>query len=134
MSSPTTLSRRSWLAGLPVAAQTAARAAEPPLRLPQKVKLALIGAQGHIGEVTGRLSQAPDVEFVAVADPDPKAAARVARGPLAGARQYTDYRQLLDREKLDMAAVCGPNGSRAEWTLAKLLPHGFTGKGLVKRE
>jgi cytidine deaminase len=35
--------------------------------------------------------------------------------------------------KLRVIAV-GPNGSRAEWTLAKLLPHGFTGKGLVKRE
>jgi predicted dehydrogenase len=112
------LSRRSWLAGLPVAAQTAARAAEPPLKLPQKVRLALIGAQGHIGEVTGRLKDAADVEFVAVADPDAKAAARVARGPLAGARQYTDYRQLLDREKLDMVAVCGPNGTRAEIVLA----------------
>jgi predicted dehydrogenase len=108
------------MAGLPVAAQQAVRAAEPPLKLPRKVRLALIGVQGHIGEVTGRLQQAPDVELVAVSDTDPKAAARVARGPLAGVRQYTDYRQLLDRERLDMAAVCGPNGTRAAIVLASV--------------
>jgi predicted dehydrogenase len=112
------ISRRSWLAGVPVAAQQAARAAEPPLKLPRKVQIALIGAEGHTGEVIGRLKQAPDVELVAVSDTDPKALARVARGALAGVRQYTDYRQLLDREKLDIAAVCGPNGTRADIVLA----------------
>ena len=113
------LTRRRWLAGVPLAAQ-AARAATDTVRLPQKVRLALIGAEGHTGEVLNRLKQAPDVELVAVADADPKAAARVARGPLAGARQYTDYRQLLDREKLDMACVCGENGTRAGIILACL--------------
>jgi len=106
------LTRRSWLAGVALAAQAAGAATEP-LRLPQKVRLALIGVEGHTGEVLNRLKQAPDVEFVAVADTDRTATARVARGPLAAARQYSDYRQLLDREKLDMACVCGPNGTRA---------------------
>jgi len=111
------LTRRSLLAAAPLAAQ-AVRAAAEPLRLPQKVRLALIGVEGHTGEVIGRLPLLPDVELVAVSDTEPKAAARIARGNLAGVRQYTDYRQLLDREKLDMAAICGPNGTRAEIILA----------------
>jgi len=111
---PGELSRRAWLAGVPIAAW----AAKSTLHLPQKVRIALIGVEGHIGEVTNHLKDAPDVEFVAVADPDPKAAARFARGPLAGIRQYTDYRRMLDKEKLDMVAVGGPNGSRAEILLA----------------
>jgi predicted dehydrogenase len=120
MSKPSILSRRSWLAAAPIAAQNLARAAQPTLRLPQKVRIALAGVQGHIGEITNHLKEAPDVEVVAVADPDPKATARFARGALAGVRQYTDYRQMLDKEKLDMLAVGGPNGSRAEILLAAI--------------
>src|SRR5450631_422085 len=120
MSDSNTLSRRSWLAGLPIAAQQAARAAQPTVHLPQKVRLALIGVEGHMGEITGHLKEAPDVEFVAVSDTDPKAAAHFARGALAGLRQYTDYRRMLDKEKLDMVAIGGPNGSRAEVLLAAI--------------
>jgi predicted dehydrogenase len=109
----TILSRRSWLAGAPIAAQQAMRAAQPSVHLPHKIRIAVIGAEGHIGEVTSHLKEAPDVDLVAVADPDPTATARFARGPLAGIRQYTDYRQMLDKEKLDMVAVGGPNGARA---------------------
>src|SRR5690349_2180980 len=104
MAKQTVLSRRSWLAGASIAAQLVTRAAQPTLRLPQKVRLAIAGAQGHIGEVTSHLKEVPDVELVAVADTDPKAAARFAKGPLAGIRRYTDYRQMLDKEKLDMLA------------------------------
>ena len=111
MASRIGISRRTWMAGLPLAQQVA-RAAES-IKLPRKVRIALIGVEGHTGEILNNLKSAPDVEFVAVADPDTKGTARVAKGALAGMRQYTNYRQLLDREKLDVAAVCGPNGSRA---------------------
>jgi predicted dehydrogenase len=104
MSGRSILSRRAWLAGAPLAAW----AARTPVRLPQKVRLALIGVEGHMNEITANLGAAPDVEFVAVSDPDAKAAAHFARGPLAGLRQYTDYRRMLDREKLDMVAVAAP--------------------------
>ena len=79
-----TLSRRSWLAGASIAAEQIARAALAPVHLPHKVRIAIIGAQGHMGEITSHLKEAPDVELVAVADPDAQAAARFARGPLAG--------------------------------------------------
>ena len=58
------MTRRTLLAGLPLAAQAAAQ----PLRLPQKVRLALIGVEGHTGEVLGQLPHAPEVELVAVSD------------------------------------------------------------------
>jgi len=106
------ISRRSWLAGIPLAAQ-AARAPLPAVKLPHKVRIGLIGVEGHVGEITNHLKEAPDVEFVAAADLDPKAMARFARGPLAGIHQYTDYRQMLDKEKLEMVAVGGQNGARA---------------------
>jgi len=39
----------------------------------------------------------------------------VSRGKLCtNAHQYRDWRELLDREKLDMAGICGTNGERAE--------------------
>ncbi len=110
------MTRRSLLAAIPAAAQ-ALHAAEP-LRLPQKVRIGLIGVEGHTSEILNHLKDLPDVELVAVADPDPKATARVARGPQSATHQYTDYRQLLDKEKLDMAAIGGPNGTRAEIILA----------------
>jgi len=108
------LTRRAWLAG----ASVAARAADS-LRLPGKVRLALIGLEGHTGEVLGPLPRLPDVELVAISDPDPQAVARLSRRPIAArARQYTDYRALLDREQLDMVAICGTNGARAPAILA----------------
>jgi UDP-N-acetylglucosamine 3-dehydrogenase len=52
------------------------------------------------------LSEMPDVELVAVADSNPQAAAMVARR--TGARAYTDYSQLLDKERLDAVTVAVP--------------------------
>ncbi len=106
------------MAGALLAAPQAATHAAEPLRLPKKVRLALIGMEGHTGEILGRLKQLPDVELVALCDSDAKAMAAVARRYAPSARQYSDYRRLLDQEKPDMAGVCGPNGTRAEIVLA----------------
>lgn len=110
------LSRRALLAGALPAQQ-----APEPIRFDRKIRIALIGLEGHTGEILRPLPRLPDVEVVALADPDEKALAAAARNPrLKSARQYTDYRRLLDRETLDMAAVCGPNGGRAQRILAAL--------------
>jgi predicted dehydrogenase len=110
------ISRRSLIAGAPLAVQ----AAEPALQLPHRVRLALIGMEGHTGEVLGQLRRIPDLELAAVADPDARAMARLARSPeTAKARQYRDWRELLDREKdLEMVCTCGPNGGRADILVA----------------
>jgi predicted dehydrogenase len=90
-----------------------------PLRLPRKVRLALLGLEGHIGEILDPLPLLPDVELVAMADRDAKLRASAARRPEAAhARQYVDYRELLERERLDVAGICGTNGERAGAILA----------------
>jgi predicted dehydrogenase len=102
--------RRQAIAGM---AALPAGAGEP-LRLPRKVRVGLIGIEGHTSEITSPLKNLPDVELVAVADPSASERAAFLRSPrLAGARQYDDWRRLLDAEKLDIAAICGPNGDRA---------------------
>jgi predicted dehydrogenase len=96
-----------------------AAAAPVPLRLPRKVRLAVLGLEGHIGEILDPLPLLPDVELVAIADPDAKLLASAARQPAAAqARRYVDYRELLEREPLDVAAICGTNGERAGLILA----------------
>ncbi|MCC6857988.1 MAG: Gfo/Idh/MocA family oxidoreductase [Bryobacterales bacterium] len=104
------LSRRSWIAG----AAGQASVVPETLRLPRRIRLAMVGLDGHTGEVLGPLRRLPDVELAAICDPNPAARASAARNAKAPqARQYDDYRRMLDRETLDMAAICGPNGGRA---------------------
>jgi predicted dehydrogenase len=106
------LTRRAWIAA--TAASAAAQTAPAHARLPRKVRVAIVGTVGHPTEITRPLAVLPDVEVVAVSDADRGALARFARGPLLkNARQYTDYRAMLDREQLDMVAVCNSNGERA---------------------
>jgi predicted dehydrogenase len=109
MQNPVT--RRAWLVG--AAAARAAAQSAAPLRLPRKLRIGLIGLEGHTGEILRPLRSHPDLELVAASDPREKALASFARGPHAAARRYADYRELLDREKLDLVGICGDNGSRA---------------------
>lgn len=107
------MTRRSLLAGLPAMAA--------PLRLPTKVRCALLGLDGHTGEVLTPLPQLPDVEMVAFADPDPNTVARFAKNPrLAAARSYTDWRRMLDAEKIDVIGICNANSEHAPAILACL--------------
>ncbi|MFB3825646.1 MAG: Gfo/Idh/MocA family protein [Bryobacteraceae bacterium] len=107
------LTRRNLLAG------AAALQADSVLRLPRKIRLAMIALAGHTGEVLGQLKRLPDLEITAIADTNPQAIERVKRIPnAAGARAYSDWRQLLDREKLDMVCTCGDNGGRPAIILA----------------
>lgn len=61
------------------------------------------GDYGHYLEVAYR--DLPKVEFVAVADADE--AGRKAAGERTGAqRLYADYREMLEKEELDLVSVC----------------------------
>ena len=110
------MTRRGWITGAGGAALAAP--AEPP-KLSRRVRIAILGFDGHPEEILRPLPQLPDVEVVAVSDPDPKVTARAVKNSrLAQAKQYSDYRRMLDAEKLDLVAVCNPNGDRAEAILA----------------
>lgn len=105
-----TFSRRVFLA-----------AAIPPLRLKHKLRLALIGFDGHVSEILSQLPYLPDIELTAVADAnsDPAAKASNLRQPaVARARFYSSVADLLAREQLDLAAICNNDGERAEVILA----------------
>lgn len=106
------LTRRTLLARA-AAARLAAQSEREPIHLPQKVRLAILGFDGHTGEILGQLKRLPDVELVAVSDANPAALKR-----FGALHTYTDYRRMLDNEQLDMVAVCNNDGERAAAVLA----------------
>jgi len=87
--------------------------------LPRKIRVALIGLDGHTGEVLTPLPQLPDVEVAAIASSDSRALERFAKNPrLTAAKQYSDYRRMLDQEKIDVAGVCNVHSEHAAAALA----------------
>ena len=84
-------------------------AAAVPFRLPKKVRVVLIGSEGHTAEILGPLKDLPDVELVGT-----------SRRPVKGVQDYSDYRELLDKTKPDVVAVCNNNGERARVVLDAL--------------
>ena len=92
-----------------------------PVKLPRKVRLGVIGYDGHLSEILDPLPDFPEVELVAVADAasDPQATRSALQSPLvARAHRYSDYPEMLDRERLDCAAICNHNGGRAAAIIA----------------
>jgi predicted dehydrogenase len=108
MSRVASLTRRSLLAALPAVAAT--------VKLPQRIKVAMIGLDGHPTEVTKPLPQLPDVDMVGLFDPLPKTIAQYQRDPrLAGAKTYTtDWRKMVDETKPDVVGVCNANSLHAD--------------------
>lgn len=111
MASAQSISRRALLSA--AAAATAA-----PVKLPQKIRVALIGLDGHPSEVTKPLPDLPEVEMVGLWDPKPKALAQFQKNPrLSGARTYGDkdnWRRMLDETKPEVVGVCHANSLHAE--------------------
>src|SRR6202011_927243 len=86
------------------------------LSLPRKVRLGIIGFDGHVSEILGVLPQLPDVKLVAVADAgsDPAAIESSARDPyVRQARRYGSGAAMLSGGELDVVAVCNNDGDRA---------------------
>lgn len=84
------------------------------IKLPKKVRIAMVGLQGHPGEVLGPAATIPGIEICALSEPD--AAARrgaMRRGPAANAKVYENWVEMIDREKPDIVAVGNPADERA---------------------
>lgn len=89
-------------------------AAEPERRLPAEIRVGVIGLDGHVSEITSAARTVPGLRIVAVTERKPELLQPARRAAVyKDATFYDDYRTLLDREKLDVVAVCGETGGRA---------------------
>ena len=91
------------------------------------VRVAVIGATGHIGYVTEGIRELGDARICAIAPGGPEERIETVRARVhAGAdvAEYMDYRDLLDREAPDVVAVSPRFHRHAEITCAAL-DHGF---------
>jgi len=76
------------------------------------------GAIAQHGHIPGYQS-VDDAEVVAICDVNEARAQEVAADK-GITRSYTDYREMLDKEKLDVVSVCSPNAFHAEMAIAGL--------------
>jgi predicted dehydrogenase len=116
-----TWSRRSLLAGAAGVPLLPQARKEPALRLPRRLKIGIIGFDGHVSEILDPLPSLPDVELAAVADAgsDPAAKRSYSKHPLiTKARPYATAAEMLKRETLDLVAVCNNDGERTAAILA----------------
>jgi|GEM_PF-1002705 len=116
MSVMSQFNRRGLLLGAAGTGLLAGPAQANEVRLPAKVRLAITGLDGHVGEILRVLPQLPDVELIAVADAgsDPETARSSYADPaVAKARHYGTLAELLQREQVDLAAICNNDGERA---------------------
>lgn len=108
--------RREWFAA---ALATSAMAA--PVSLPAKVRVAVIGQDGHLAEILNPLPQLPDVEIVAAYDTtDAAVASLVRKKGMEKAKPYRDQLRMLDEVKPDVVAVVNDDGARAAAVIATL--------------
>lgn len=78
----------------------------------EQMRFGIIGC-GVIGPTHARaLSQIPDARLVAVCDVVPEKAERLAA--TYQAKPYTDPREMLEREQLDIVDVCTPSGMHGD--------------------
>jgi UDP-N-acetylglucosamine 3-dehydrogenase len=79
------------------------------------LRAAVLGV-GAMGRSHARVyAEMENVKLVAIADPDPRVADRVAGS--YGTTAYTDYRELLDREKPDLVSIAVPTTRHLEVAL-----------------
>lgn len=86
----------------------------------EKVKIGIIGA-GGIAQVAHlrHYSQLGEVELTSICDVNEKKAGEVAR-EFRIKKVYTDYRKMLENEKLDGVSVCTPNWLHKKQTVDAL--------------
>ncbi|MBC7287020.1 MAG: Gfo/Idh/MocA family oxidoreductase [Armatimonadetes bacterium] len=78
------------------------------------MRIAIIGAgHWHVPMYLEHLAELRQVEVVAVSDPEPWAIDR-ARQYFPSARSYSDYRELLDNEELDLAMAHAPHNEMTD--------------------
>ena len=92
------------------------------MRKSSDLKVGMIGVGGIAnGKHLPALSKLDAVKLVAFCDiVKDRADAGAEKYGIKGAKVYTDYRKMLEAEKLDVVNICTPNISHAEITVAAL--------------
>jgi predicted dehydrogenase len=93
--------------------------------MPAKFKIVGINFDHmHMGDLLRMVKSNADVEIVGVSDEQPSRAARVLEQVgLPSSLFVSDYRELLERTKPDMAILCPSTATHAQWT-EKVAPYG----------
>ncbi len=123
------LSRRRALAGaalpvLPLLASAQAPPAEPAKlnpawpRFDRKLRVGVVGLEGHPGLVLDVTARHPDLELVAIARDTVPVDGVKRRVEFQNTRVYNDYREMFANESFDVIGACNTNGHRAEVILA----------------
>lgn len=84
------------------------------------LKIAIAGLKGHQGTITGGIPLIEGAELVAVCDDSPDALAGVPNWPCANAntRTYTDWREMLENEEIDILGEAGVDSERHQILIA----------------
>jgi predicted dehydrogenase len=86
-----------------------------PVRFERKIRIGVIGFDGHVSEITAPLPLLPDARIAAYSSPQPSTAEAFQE-----ARHYPDHARMLDTEELDVVAVLTDDGARAQAVLDAL--------------
>lgn len=92
----------------------------------ERIRVGIIGVGGKGQSHAEHLLTIPDVQLVALADPDPAYKMAAFRDRLAGREtpvkvdMYTDFRKLLDRKDIDAVIIASPNHWHALHTIYSL--------------
>ncbi|MCQ2445702.1 MAG: Gfo/Idh/MocA family oxidoreductase, partial [Clostridia bacterium] len=86
------------------------------------VKIGIIGCGGIAnGKHMPSLKQVPGVEMVAFCDIIPERAEKAAKEyGVPGAKVYTDYKELLKDQEIEVVHVCTPNREHSQITVDAL--------------
>lgn len=84
------------------------------------LKVAILGLKGHQGVAVQGISQLPDAELVAVSDSDPALLSGVSSWKCATerTRTYVDWRELLEKEEVDVLCEAGVDSERSQIVVA----------------
>ena len=108
-------------AGLALGATSAVRASEPRLGGTARVRVGLIGTDGHTGVILESSPQLPGVELTAFAKSlpdDDVSSLKRTKAFSEKTRIYDHFEQMLEKEELDVVGVCLPYFRNAEASIA----------------
>lgn len=109
-------SRRGLLgaAALPLFAQEGGIPSIEWPRLGRKIRVGMVGLEGHPSEVYGVVAKHPDLALTAIAKDQVPVRGLTRREEFRDTRVYDDFQSMFQTEKFDIVAVCNTNGHRAE--------------------